>query len=485
MRGSRHFRLRLAKKSSCSRRPRRRRLGFQPLEGRRLLAADISVSDGFLNITGSNHNDAVDVYAEGDQIVVSTAEFGPDGMTESATQSFARNALRGICFQGGEGDDVFVNDTNLRTIALGGPGNDVLVGGTSHDVLHGSSGDDFLLGDRDVVLGGGGDNAELNGTAADEEQPAGVTVDEPPTDAPPVVDTEPAADTEPLSDADPTTVVPEKDPGESMPVTESSTDNGPAASVDVGGAVAVELAVDVDVAVDIALPAAVEQTGSTDAPIDMDPTFDEPVAETGPVAEADATADLVPAVPVESVAEVEQDVAGVPHFGVTITSSVTVEADGFEHSGYGPASGTVGVSFGLRPLAPPSTPPQGLPELVWFVNCLPCHAMGADWLPYGSATRPNSNQPLIAPLPPVAPSWPALIAADSGGAPTEEPAVNDAADVTEVATDNAFDDVLVGGEGRDFVFGGPGDDLLFGDHLENDLMELLIRSRLLAARPTA
>ena len=162
LRSNRNRRPRVAKKNSASA-TKRRRLGFQGLEQRRLLASDIGLSDGFICITGTELNDAVDVYSDGDQIVVSAAEYGLDGeMIDSTLQSFHQDEVRGIYFQGNAGDDVFVNDTSLNAIAQGGSGNDVLISGLNRDVLHGSSGDDVLIGSQDIMMAGAGDNAILS-----------------------------------------------------------------------------------------------------------------------------------------------------------------------------------------------------------------------------------------------------------------------------------------------------------------------------------
>lgn len=52
----------------------------------------------------------------------------------------------GIKFNGGDGNDVFINDSWLRTEVNGDGGNDSLTGGTDIDILHGGTGDDKLNG---------------------------------------------------------------------------------------------------------------------------------------------------------------------------------------------------------------------------------------------------------------------------------------------------------------------------------------------------
>ncbi len=150
----------------------RRRLGIQTLESRRLMAGDIGLVDGYLAVTGTELNDAVEVFADADQIVVSTAQYGEDGaIMTTSRQSFERDGIRGIYLDGGSGDDVLVNDTDLPAIISGGVGDDVLVGGSSRDVLHGGPGNDVLLGEHDTLLGGGGDNVLIMAAQSEEEVP--------------------------------------------------------------------------------------------------------------------------------------------------------------------------------------------------------------------------------------------------------------------------------------------------------------------------
>ena len=132
-----------------------RRLGMLKLEDRRLLAADIGLVDGFVQITGSEGDDAVEAYVVEDQLVIGTTSAEADGSSANSEQTFPAADVRGLLFDGRGGDDVFSNDTGLKSIAIGGAGNDVLIGGTGNDVLDGGAGDDILYGKEgaDVLLG--------------------------------------------------------------------------------------------------------------------------------------------------------------------------------------------------------------------------------------------------------------------------------------------------------------------------------------------
>lgn len=193
MRKSRKDKLGMGRSKARRRAVSRRRLGIQTLESRRLMAGDIGLSDGYLAVTGTELNDATEVFADADQIVVSTAQYGTDGeIVESHRQSFEREGIRGIYLSGGAGDDVLVNDTDLPAIISGDVGDDVLIGGNSSDVLHGGPGNDVLLGGHDTMLGGGGDNAFIM-TAQSEEEGPDVVKDAPVEDA--IADDTAAADT--------------------------------------------------------------------------------------------------------------------------------------------------------------------------------------------------------------------------------------------------------------------------------------------------
>ena len=82
------------------------------------------------------------------------------------TQWFADSKVWGgrVYFYGYDGDDVFVNLTNLNAYAYGGRGNDVLANGflgfssAGHATFYGGDDDDFLYGglNNDHLYGGSG-----------------------------------------------------------------------------------------------------------------------------------------------------------------------------------------------------------------------------------------------------------------------------------------------------------------------------------------
>ena len=288
MRKSRRIRAQSGKKSHGSRKLGRRKLGFQSLELRRLMASDIGLSDGFICVTGSDADDAVDVFVDGDQVMVSTAEYSADGELVSSTgQSFPLDSVRGIFFRGGGGADTFVNDTNLRAVAMGGNGDDILVGGSQRDVLHGGHGDDVLLGSRDIMMGGTGDNALVSVDAVSEE---------------------PAVIPEAAAELDPTVVDEPSDPV-------------------VDEVVSDDIVVDEIISVDIVADETISQDDgclSEDDEITLVDATDTDAEDTAaPVEEAE----VVPVDEGNPPVEDQPVVTSTPHFGITYASSFTMLAD--------------------------------------------------------------------------------------------------------------------------------------------------------------
>jgi Ca2+-binding RTX toxin-like protein len=138
---------------------------LENLESRRLLAASVALNGGVLSITGTDGPDTVFVTQAHGKINVIVA--GPGG----SVQTFNKANVKTIFFDGRAGDDIFVNLTNVRAIALGGDGNDILVGGRNNDILIGGAGNDILIGGRgnDFLEGDAGDDVLMGGPGNDME----------------------------------------------------------------------------------------------------------------------------------------------------------------------------------------------------------------------------------------------------------------------------------------------------------------------------
>lgn len=169
--------------------------GPEILERRELRAADIQLVNQVLRVTGTNVADSAEVHINPggssstfDDIVVATIK--PfRGTTVTASFPRVKLVLNGgllkpvtqvasIRFDGLDGDDTFVNSTDIKCEAHGGKGKDVLQGGTGDDSLFGDAGADVLTGnlgqdtlkggpDNDVLKGSGGSD-RLFGEAGDD-----------------------------------------------------------------------------------------------------------------------------------------------------------------------------------------------------------------------------------------------------------------------------------------------------------------------------
>jgi len=150
---------------------------LENLEDRRLLDAGISFSAGVVTITGTDAADrAVVTQRRGNLTVMLSGGV-------SATRTFHRSEVKRIVFDGQAGDDVFVNLSSFRALALGGAGNDLLIGGRGNDILVGGAGDDTLIGgagddrlhgeDGDDTVRGGAGNDHLFGEPGDDRLTGG------------------------------------------------------------------------------------------------------------------------------------------------------------------------------------------------------------------------------------------------------------------------------------------------------------------------
>jgi len=161
---------------------RRVRLGVDLLESREVPTVNFNLTNGVLTIQGDNLNNQAVVRTESTWKVSNfsapsidktkvVVEVHSDGPTELAygTREFDATAVREIVFQGGDGNDSFVNLTAINSKAYGGNGDDVLHGGTGNDLLYGGEGNDKLYGGdgNDALYGGTGNDELYGGAGAD------------------------------------------------------------------------------------------------------------------------------------------------------------------------------------------------------------------------------------------------------------------------------------------------------------------------------
>jgi hypothetical protein len=129
--------------------------------------ANVSLTNGVLTIQCVDQNNDAVVKTVSTKVVVEVNSNGPvrqgDPLPEptSIKKEYDRTAVREIVFEGGDGNDRFINRTDINCTATGGKGNDTLYGGGGNDKLEGGEG-------NDVLYGGGGKNDSLYGGAGDD-----------------------------------------------------------------------------------------------------------------------------------------------------------------------------------------------------------------------------------------------------------------------------------------------------------------------------
>jgi Ca2+-binding RTX toxin-like protein len=142
-----------------------RNAACEPLESRRMMAVDVSLSSGQLWIEGTIWGDTIKVYPDGSYVCVNTDS---DAAYEARYSSVMVNV---IIIRPDAGND-YVNVYNTLDIdaqILGGSGRDTLGGGGGDDLIIGDGGDDMIDGDDgdDFLSGSSGDDT-LEGDAGDD-----------------------------------------------------------------------------------------------------------------------------------------------------------------------------------------------------------------------------------------------------------------------------------------------------------------------------
>ena len=132
-----------------------RRPSFETLEGRDCMAvASLWFSGNQLCVRTDNFATSVSVSSSGTNIVVNENGSG-------RTWSYAATTVGSVQFQGGTGNDRFVNNvSSLRVSGYGNGGNDYLEGYNGNDYFEGNDGNDTLVGygGNDTMFGGIGND---------------------------------------------------------------------------------------------------------------------------------------------------------------------------------------------------------------------------------------------------------------------------------------------------------------------------------------
>lgn len=141
-----------------------RSLTFDTLEKRNLMAVDMTWFSGSTLVVRSDNNaTSVTVDQVGSSIRI-------NDNWASRQWSFAASSVGRVEFQGGRGNDRFVNNVaQLPVTAFGGDGNDHLEGYNGIDQLIGGNGNDTLLGygGDDRIWGGSGSDTIRGGAGSD------------------------------------------------------------------------------------------------------------------------------------------------------------------------------------------------------------------------------------------------------------------------------------------------------------------------------
>jgi Ca2+-binding RTX toxin-like protein len=153
-------------------------VSVEPLERRDLLAGNILFDQvaGRFTINGDNllndeaHVSTVSVLGIDIGVHVELRHRTSTGqLVLDATRDELLGRVNEIRFFGNGGNDLFTNDTSVRSAAFGQAGRDTLVGGSGRDLLNGGSEADVLRGrgGDDILVGGSGNDSLVGGVGRD------------------------------------------------------------------------------------------------------------------------------------------------------------------------------------------------------------------------------------------------------------------------------------------------------------------------------
>lgn len=165
-------------KTRPRRRSRRARFGpGEQLEDRLLLAADIRVVDGVLEVEGTEGNDRITIEEiDANRVRVNVKDANGTELTD--TRIIAKSEFHLIRVEALGGGDEVLNYTTTADVINGGSGfdyiyagqgNSVVNGGMHDDTIFGAAGDDVLHGNEgNDMLYGMADNDEMYGDEGDD-----------------------------------------------------------------------------------------------------------------------------------------------------------------------------------------------------------------------------------------------------------------------------------------------------------------------------
>ncbi len=144
---------------------------YSKLEFRNLLATlAFNPTNGILSIKGTADADVISITQSQNTISVVV-----DG---AGAEDFDSTTINQLLFTGEAGDDSITNDSDIRLVALAGPGNDTITGGSANDVLIGQLGNDTINGGAgDDILGGNDGDDVLSGNEGNDDLRGGIGAD--------------------------------------------------------------------------------------------------------------------------------------------------------------------------------------------------------------------------------------------------------------------------------------------------------------------
>lgn len=162
------------KKVKSRRCPTGRQLKIESLEERAMMAADVGLENGLLQIDAGPESAHVQVSEIWNHVVVSTR----DSSGRQSSHVFSKSDVDRLIFNGGPSSDYFQNNTDIADQIYGGGGADRLFGGSSRTIVYGGagrdeidggSGNDFLRGEdgNDVIRGGEGHDRVFGDAGSD------------------------------------------------------------------------------------------------------------------------------------------------------------------------------------------------------------------------------------------------------------------------------------------------------------------------------
>lgn len=124
-------------------------LNVEVLENRLVPAVSVNVTNSVFTITSDSASDAVAVRRDWRLVQQNTYYDLGVVVTVNGKDTWYRGARfesdMQIIFNGNAGNDIFQNNSGIKSIAHGGDGNDRLYGGYSRDYLYGDAGNDMLF----------------------------------------------------------------------------------------------------------------------------------------------------------------------------------------------------------------------------------------------------------------------------------------------------------------------------------------------------